>query len=82
MYEYNTLCGSIEVIPNIYNNQSEKAIGTQMTKELGKIVSEFPAKSEKMDGGGWEIFSHNLLLLGNHLVISLLLRRPLQKKRG
>ena len=82
MYEYNTVCGSVEVFPNIYNNQSDKAIAAQMTNELAKLVSEFPAKSEQMDGGGWEIFSHNLLLLGNHLVISLLIRRPAHNKKG
>ena len=77
MYEYSTINGSVE-FPNTFKSLSNDKIGTRITSEFGKMLSEFPLESQKLNGGGWEIVSHSLCLLENHLVISLLLRRPSQ----
>jgi hypothetical protein len=61
----------IDVNPEIAKLDEGK-IASMLTKELGIAYSE----TEK-NVPDWEIHSHSLLLLGNHLVVSLLLRRPL-----
>ncbi len=61
----------VDLNPAILNLNGNQ-IGDIMTKQLGIAYTE-TAKAYQADN--WEIASHSLLLLGNHLVVSLLLRR-------
>ena len=70
-YTYASSVRMVDLNPDILKLSGEQ-IGGIMTEQLGIAYS-----GTEKTFRGWEIGSHSLLLLGNHLVVSLLLRRPL-----
>jgi len=54
-------------------------ISPTITSAFNQVLSEFSRNQSKLKNEEWEIVSHSLYLLANHLVISLLLRREIPK---
>jgi len=78
MFEYASNVRMIDIDPSIGNSDGVK-IGEIVNKQLDIIILETDKQNRAVTGDKWEIVSHSLLLLENHLVVSFLLRRP--KKR-
>jgi hypothetical protein len=80
-YEYMTSQGAIDFKP-IATTMSGNDLAKDLTRDFGKVIDDLQKLIPEARGGGWEVVSHSLLLLGNHLIVSFLLRRDLRKKRG
>ena len=48
-----------------------------LTKMCGQIFSKLPEIVDRLPtGGGWQVSSHNMLLVDGSMMISILLQRP------
>ena len=75
-YEYSMHAEVSGVLTDIGDLPMEKmrdAIGNSMNQTLARVVAGLNQR-----GGGWEIMSHQMLVLalGSRVVFSFLLRRP------
>lgn len=75
MFEYRGFVTTIDLKPAIRNASSDQ-ISEALTVPLAKAFDQAGKAIERFEGGYWEITSHSLVLLENHLVVSFLLRRP------
>jgi hypothetical protein len=76
MFEYESGIRIIELNPKI-KDLDELEIGKILNLELGKAIIETGNMRQPQ---GWEIISHSLLLLGNHLIVSFVERREKKQK--
>jgi hypothetical protein len=74
MAEYGMIVTSIDLKPGIEDAAKEE-IGVSLTNALGQVVQKTSKGLPSLQGGGWEIVSHNLMRLQSHLIVSLLIRR-------
>ena len=76
-YDYSMIVGYIKVTkisgaPDYSNPEDRKAL----TTELGKFARRLPKTLEALpDGEGWFPNSHNITLVGDTLILSMLLQR-------
>lgn len=75
-YEYSMyveVSGVVSDVGDMPMEQMGTAIGNSMNQTLARVVAGI-----QQQGGGWEIMSHQMLLLalGSRVVFSFLLRRP------
>jgi hypothetical protein len=55
---------------------TDKEVAASLSQTLNQIMLETSQSlDESPDGPGWELVSHNLIRLDNHLVVSFLVRR-------
>ena len=83
MYEYSTITKSIKYELDFKDlakltEPVGDIISPTITKAISQVLSNFSQSQNKLNNEGWEIVSHCLCPLENHLLISLLLRRQLQ----
>jgi hypothetical protein len=74
MFEYKTFSSVVKIEPNEFalsSNQIQENITLQMDDTLNRF------QIEKRSHGDFEILSHSLLLFGDRLIISFLLRRDI-----
>jgi hypothetical protein len=69
-YTYSSNIRMLDVNPEIVKLSGDR-IAEITTKQLGIAFSETEKAYPE-----WEIVSHSLLNLGNHLIVSFLLRQP------
>jgi hypothetical protein len=69
-YEYSSINGTIDAN---FKKLEGNTISEMLTMEIAKTVE--PKSFSQLQSQEWEIISHSLAPIENHLVISLLLRR-------
>jgi hypothetical protein len=77
-YEYTTIQTAIDFSPEDAKLDAS-GLCKLITLNLNKPMMLLPENLNEVRGGHWEIISHTFLLLGNHLIVSFLARRPRQK---
>ena len=77
-YEYITTQTALEFSPEDAQLDAS-GLCKLITLNLNKPMILLPESLDEVRGGHWEIISHTFLLLGSHLIISFLARRPRQK---
>ena len=77
-YEYASQIRIGDLNPDILNWDNKK-LAKLFTEQIEKGIETAydPLKPKDV---GWKIFSHSVMVLGNRLVISFLLRRPIIEK--
>jgi len=74
MFEYATLVSTIGL-----TKKAEEATPAELAKvvsvSLGKAVATTAKGLEKLQGGGWEIISHQITPVSHTLVVSFLCKR-------
>ena len=73
-YEYSTTVqvATVDVLPQASGDEIHQQWTNLLSQTLQTVTKILP----NLRGGGWEIISHDHLVVGNHWVISFLLRRP------
>ena len=75
MAEHRLMLFAMKLLPDVLEASSNE-IGRGLTLSLGRILDEDISKRlDSLEGGGWEIVSHNLTAMGQHLIFSFLIRR-------
>lgn len=74
MSEYTVIVTNLNNMPDIEHSTKEE-ISPGLTSALGGALTEITKVMGQIDGGGWEIISHNLVKVGHHWAVSFLLRR-------
>jgi len=74
MAEYSTIVTTVDLKPEIYKATSEQ-VAQAITMSLGNVLRKTSKGIETLGGGGWHILSHQLTTIGDHLIVSFLLRR-------
>ena len=74
MGEYSMMVQTMQLQPGMSDATGEE-VGKSLAVALGQIVKTVSTASQKLEGGGWEIVSHELTRIDRHLVVSFLLRR-------
>lgn len=74
MIEYTTMIQTFELPPEVIEMK-----GIEFSKKLGDSIELVARKvtkaAESVDGGGWEILSHDIIRFGQFLSVSFLLKR-------
>jgi len=74
MAEYGVMAQSVDLKPEAYS-----ATGALLAKTITESMNQILIKASKglqsFQGGGWDIMSHQITRIGDHLVVSFLLRR-------
>ena len=74
MSEYATVVKALDLKPAAYNAPRDQlAKATSLT--FGNVVNRISKDTQSFQGGGWEIVSHNLTRIGDHLLASFVIRR-------
>ena len=76
MYEYETFVSSVELVPEDLTVSPEK-MAENVTLQVKETLkhAQIDMKSFGNSQNPWEIVSHDILVLGKHLVVSFLVRR-------
>jgi len=74
MTEYGFMVHSIEIKPEA-DDASPVEVSKMMAVGLNQIVQKAAKSLPTLKGGGWEIASHNLVRVGKHMVVSILISR-------
>ena len=74
MAEYSTVVTHIDLKPEAYSQTGDQ-MAKNLTAVLGKVLKSTAKLSESFQGGKWEILSHQIFRIGDHLLVSFLLRR-------
>ncbi len=74
MTEYTMMLQMMELRPNIIAATREE-VTNNLTSALHKTIQAVSKGIPSLDGGGWEILSHDLTRLDRHLIVSFLLHR-------
>ena len=75
MAEHRLMLFAMKLLPDVLEASSNE-IGRGLTLSLGRILDEDISKRlDSLEGGGWEIVSHNLTTMDQHLIFSFLIRR-------
>jgi hypothetical protein len=72
--EYATLVqvGELEAkIPDM----TSKEVALSVTEGLGRLVHKVTQAIKTLEGGGWEIVSHEITVISRHLIVSFLVKR-------
>lgn len=72
--EYATLVEVGELQKGIEDMKS-KDVAVSMISGLGGLVNKVSDAIKTLDGGGWEIVSHEITVISKHLIVSFLLKR-------
>lgn len=63
--------------PKLQVDFSSKEGQQSLIKACGQIFTKLPQIIDKLPvGGGWQVNSHNILLVDSSIMISILLQRP------
>jgi hypothetical protein len=54
-------------------------ISRELTMRVGNVTNTVSEATRQLEGGDWEIISHDITRIDRHLAISYLLRRPKKK---
>jgi len=72
--QYATLVqvGELEAL---VSDMTSREAALSMTKALGELVNKVTQAIGTLDGGGWEIVSHEITAISKHLIVSFLVKR-------
>ena len=79
LYDYTIVSQTIELkeaIAQASSDQINRALGTQ----LGLMGQSITQTARHLDGGGWDVLSHDTAMVGRSLVVNFLLRRPARQQ--
>lgn len=54
---------------------SKEADMVSFIQQVGRFTSDLPKAVEDLEGGGWEVLSHDLAVHGRTVLLSILIRR-------
>ncbi len=75
MAEHRLMLFAMKLLPDVLEASSNE-IGRGLTLSLGRILdADISKRLDSLEGGGWEIVSHNLTTMDQHLIFSFLIRR-------
>ena len=77
MREYCTMVQTITLKPGLADATSNE-VSQGIAVGLNNIVQKVTKGMQKLQGGGWEMVSHQLTRIDRHLVVSFLLYRDKQ----
>jgi len=72
--EYATLVEVGELQEGI-EDMTSKDVAVSMISGLGGLINKVSDAIKTLDGGGWEIVSHEITVISKHLIVSFLLKR-------
>ena len=75
-YEYSVMAQGVDVPPQAVQAGRDE-LAQSLTFGLGKLMGQVSKGIDSLEGGGWEIVSHQLTPFGTRLVVTFLLRKPL-----
>lgn len=75
-FEYMIVTQSNDFKPSALPQMDDEAIAGGVSSDIKDLVNKCDADLDN----GWEIISHSVQFFENHLVTSLLLRRPVSHK--
>lgn len=75
-YEYSFLHMTGDITPLLIDS-SQSDVGLAFQSALDNILHSLASQVETHKGGGWEVVSHDFLLVANRvLLVTFFLRRP------
>ena len=74
MAEYGVMAQSVDLKPEAYS-ASGALLAKTITESTNQILIKAAKGLQSVQGGGWEILSHQITRIGDHLIVSFLLRR-------
>ena len=74
MSEYATVVTNVDLKPEAYSQTGDK-LAQSLTLTLSKVLKNTTKARESFQGGRWDILSHQIFRIGDHLLVSFLLRR-------
>lgn len=77
-YEYAMMVNPLT--PDRPVDLSKEADLVPFMRNVGKFTSQLPKALESLLGGGWETVSHDMVVHGTTILVTILLRRPRGKK--
>ena len=72
--EYATMVQTAELKPGLADFTSDE-VGQNIAVGLSQVLQKASKGLQTLQGGGWEILSHDLTRIDRHLVVSLLICR-------
>ena len=74
MREYCTMVRTLEIKAGMADATADE-VTNDLTVSLAQAVHAASTGTQTLEGGGWEIVSHNLARVDRHLIVSFLLCR-------
>ena len=74
-YEYSIGFQTLEMGPGLAGASGDE-VNDELTRQVGSTVRDLAEALQTLEGGGWEIISHDITSLDGRLVASFLTRRP------
>jgi hypothetical protein len=74
MAEYGFMVQTMEIKPDMEDATAD-GLGQMMAMGFGQMAQKAAKGLTTLQGGNWEIMSHDVTRLGRHLIVSFLLRR-------
>jgi hypothetical protein len=78
-YDYSFYTHTFEMKAGMLSLPADK-MNRALAVSLAQIIPELVQTTKTLDGGGWEVVSHNLASIRNRLVVTYLLRREPQPR--
>jgi hypothetical protein len=78
LFEYATAIQYMTPVgtPDLSNKQAQLGF----LKSMGNLTKNMPKMLESLEGGGWDVNSHNIMFHDNTFVITFLLQRMVVSK--
>lgn len=77
-YDYQLFANPHPLAPGT-DKMSTEELTVGLTTALAPMVGQIGETLDSLDGGGWEIVSHELTKIENNLILTFLVRRPRRK---
>jgi len=74
MAEYGFMVQTMEIKPDMEDATAD-GLGQTMAMSLGQMAQKASKGLTTIQGGNWEIVSHDMTRLGRHLIVTFLIRR-------
>jgi hypothetical protein len=72
--EYSIMVHTIQLKPGIGDATSDE-VSQGLTIALAQVIQTVGKAAQSLEGGGWDVISHEITRLDRHVVISFLLSR-------
>ena len=80
-YEYSVMAETSMLDVAQASAASPEAVSRVQSKGVDILVNKAMRNANELDGGGWEIFTFDQLLVGNKVVTTFLLRREMDQAK-
>lgn len=78
-HEYGSIIDVIEIKPGVADLTREE-FGDTFAPSFAHVIQRVTSGAATLKGGGWEIISHDLARFDRYLLVTFVLRRPVQSK--